>query len=980
MLEKIETRAARHRPAMIHLNLQRRLVLMYLFPLMLIALLLALYFIAQQISQQTDSLNKIGQTLAKQLASASSHAVLTGNLGLLTPVTRTLLKEEDVEAITITDNDGAVILRKSSVKPQKDKVEASQQPLFSGNLVFMRPILSDTMIKNKNADKLSKYQQNFPHAFPEIIDPRHIIGWAIIEMSQHSKRARQYDIVKNTLIFGSILTLICAAIIYRITRNISRPILALANAANEIEQGNLNFQLHLHSKGEFQILERSIKKMAESIHRNREELQDKVDQATSDLLSSIKVVERQNKELAEARQQALLASKIKSEFLANMSHEIRTPMNGILGFIKLLIKTTPSKEQMDYITTIEKSASNLLSIINDILDISKIEAGKVTLKGIEYNLRDCVEDVISLLAPLAYEKNLNLVSMIYNDVPLKLKGDSAKLRQIITNLVSNAIKFTEDGDVVIRTMVEDENDNDVLVKIMISDSGIGINQKEQQRLFRTFYQVDSSSTRKYGGTGLGLTISKTLAEMMGGEIGIESKVSEGSTFWFTFSHSKQVSDLDLPIENISLAGFHILLYESNGASRLAIQHLLENWDIDIVTLSTISDLHNHIAIAEKKAPYDLIILGLSQQEMQTKILEGQMENIRQVTDCNILALLNSADTNIFNNARELGVNECISKPVRYMNFYTTLCKMLAPGKQLFEQTQESDLQKSDNQALNHLSNNSQSILDSSRPLEQIKILIAEDHEINARLIELMLGHAGAETTLVENGKLAVDEARREKFDAIIMDIHMPEMNGVEAVRLIRQSSINNITPILALTANVIEEDRVTYIEAGMNDVLLKPVDENILYNKILTNIHVARQTLKTESRSKPASEPKTIENNDEQEQKSKAYIDIEKHKTDLSRKKNEFADQMRELLVEELPHFRKQIQDAFQNQDMDSFYHHVHKLHGAVSYCDLPALKNATQDLEIAIKKKQENGTLEVKLEKLLSEINTVLQTENNKV
>ena len=220
--------------------------------------------------------------------------------------------------------------------------------------------------------------------------------------------------------------------------------------------------------------------MAESLRQSREQLQEKVDQATSDLLSSIQVVERQNKELSEARQEALLASRVKSEFLANMSHEIRTPMNGIIGFTKLLQKTNPTNEQSDYIKTIEKSANNLLSIINDILDISKIEAGKVTLKGEQYNLRTCVEEVTALLAPLAYEKNLNLVSMIYNDVPLQLHGDASKLRQIFTNLVSNAIKFTEVGDVVVRIMLEDETNDDVTLKVMVTDTGIGINQKDQQ--------------------------------------------------------------------------------------------------------------------------------------------------------------------------------------------------------------------------------------------------------------------------------------------------------------------------------------------------------------------------------------------------------------------------------------------------------------------------------------------------------------------
>ncbi|MCI0505249.1 MAG: response regulator, partial [Gammaproteobacteria bacterium] len=768
--------------------------------------------------------------------------------------------------------------------------------------------------------------------------------------------------------------------VLRISKKLTSPILKLAEAAKEIEKGNFDIELDLESKGEFLSLERSINSVAESLRQSREQLQERIDQATSNLLSSIQVVERQNKELSEARQQALLASRVKSEFLANMSHEIRTPMNGIIGFIKLLRKTRPNAEQLDYIDTIEKSANNLLSIINDILDISKIEAGKAVLKGEEYNLRSCIEEVCALLAPLAYEKNLNLVSMIYNDVPLQLHGDALKLRQILTNLISNAIKFTEVGDVVVRTMLEDESNSSVTIKIMVSDTGIGISQNDQHRLFRTFSQVDSSSTRKYGGTGLGLMISKTLAEMMNGEIGIDSKINQGSTFWFTFSHEKQKASAKPESTPVSLAGFKVLFYDANQASRLAVQHLLANWGIDVITLTTMPDVHNHIAIAEKNAPFDLLILGLSQQETQASIITGQVHSIREITQCNILALINSAEAKVFNTIRSAGINAVISKPVKHDEFHKLLQKLLVPDNSLldfpnFDSMAEPAVKRIPYAAAVTPAKPQKTEIDATRlPLSGINILIAEDQEINARLMDILLSQAGAATTVVENGRRALETANSRLFDFILMDIQMPEMNGVEATRQIRQlENKNKDTPIVALTANTVAEDKSHYLEAGMNDVLIKPVDEDKLIDTILASINANPQfasAIETHSASMHAKSgiSKILPT-------QKAYINLERYKHELATTKQKLTDEMFDMLLNELPRFKEMINKAFADNDYDSLDHHVHKLHGAASFCNVPVLKKAVESLEIAIKKKYHPDTIRANLKVVNLEIDTALNS-----
>jgi len=663
-----------------------------------------------------------------------------------------------------------------------------------------------------------------------------------------------------------------------------------------------------------------------------------------------------------------------------MSHEIRTPMNGIIGFIKLLKKTKPSHEQVDYINTIEKSANNLLSIINDILDISKIEAGKASLKGEEYNLRACIEEVCGLLAPLAYEKNLNLVSMIYNDVPLQLHGDVLKLRQILTNLISNAIKFTETGDVVVRTMLEDENDGNVTIKIMVTDTGIGISQKDQHRLFRTFSQLDSSSTRKYGGTGLGLMISKTLTEMMQGEIGVDSKINQGSTFWFTFNHEKRTGKPES--SNVPLTGFKALLYDANQAARLATQHLLENWGIDVIALTTMSDVHNHIEIAEKKAPFDLIILGLSKQEAQPNIISGQVDAIRDITGCNILALVNSADAKVFTAIKNAGILAALPKPVKYNELLMVLEKLLVPDNQLLDFTNLQAITEVNMELAKHTtaitpSKPQATEIDPTKlPLYGISILIAEDQEINARLMDILLSQAGAKTKVTENGQHALEAARTQKFDFILMDIQMPVMNGMEATKQIRQlENKNRDIPIVALTANTIIEDRANYLIAGMDDVLIKPVDEDKLINIILSSIRSTQQFSRT-SDSKPDFQSGKVTEVIKDASTQKAYINLERYKTELSKTTQELTDEMLGMLLKELPRFKQLINAAFADNDFESMDSHVHKLHGAASFCNAPNLKKAVETLEISIKKKHGNDNIHANLLVLNREIESMLNTD----
>jgi two-component system sensor histidine kinase BarA len=886
----------------------------------------------------------------RHLAAASAHFIASSNVDLFKPVAQELLSERDVESVTIVDNQGSVLLQ-SQASNKEDNALSIGGALHHDNLIFMKPIYRDP-----NPDAVNG-QRNLAN---------NIIGWAIVELSKNPSRTQQYWSLIDSVVITLLMVVLSFGVIYRISKKITAPILQISQAANEIEKGNFDVDINTGSKGELLTLERNIKSMASSLKKSRDELQNKIDEATTNLLNSIQVVERQNKELTAARREALLASKVKSEFLANMSHEIRTPMNGILGFAKLLKKTNPSSEQNDYIETIQRSADNLLTIINDILDISKIEAGKISLQNTDYHLRDCLEDVIALLAPSAYEKRLNLVSMVYNDVPVALHGDVSKVRQILTNLISNAIKFTEKGNVIVRTMLESEYGNKVKIKISVTDTGIGISSKSQHRVFATFEQVDSSATRKHGGTGLGLSISKSLAELMQGEIGFDSEPDKGSTFWCSFTHELQAENTTSPTDNAllneDLTGHKALLYETNHAARLAISHLLENWGVDFDTAQDLDTVYKFAELSKRNdALYDFILLGLSYSEMQPDTFAPIYQHLCHLSKSHIVCLINSADAEQMAFFRSLGVSAAIPKPPKHSDFYTNLRTLSDPNivnfahakaTRQWEEHPEHDTLKdatdNDNRAL-------PAAMGTQGVLQGVKILIAEDHAINARLVENILDQAGADIHLVADGKQAVEANSRSDFDLILMDIHMPELSGVEATKRIRgQGSPKSNIPIIALTADAMPEDQKQFLNAGLNDVLVKPVNEETLIHKITQFV-------------KPVHAP------------GKNQTDASQPPLKAACKKNEttnaFAREMEELLVAELPHFKRQIMQTHADKDWPMLYEHIHKLHGAASYCDLPDLTAQVKSCETALKKRHIRNLAE-HVNAVVNEIDAILGGE----
>ncbi len=523
---------------------------------------------------------------------------------------------------------------------------------------------------------------------------------------------------------------------------------------------------------------------------------------------------------------AQAASKSKSEFLANMSHEIRTPMNGVIGMLEMLAGTSLTHEQQDYAESAQQSADSLLVLINDILDFSKIEAGKLEMETIEFDLNVTLDSFTDVMSIKAFEKGIEFACLIKEEVPYHLIGDPGRLRQILTNLTGNAIKFVEKGEVFIKVSLEKETKQKVTLLFEVIDSGIGIPKKKLTTLFNPFTQVDASTTRKYGGTGLGLAISKQLAALLEGNIGADSKVGKGSKFWFTAQFKKQKIARKKITLTADIKNQKILIVESQYINHQVFEEYLKSWEceFDIATSvdSALSKLRN--AVWEKK-PFTIALIDYTMPHISGEDLGRIIKQDKDLSQTILVMSSSSAFRGDASRIKEIGFTAFLTKPVKKGKLFDCLRAI-------------SSLSHTD------LNNPSMDLITSYKveeakvealdTLPKMKILLTEDNKVNQKVASLMLQKRGHDVVIANNGKEAVNFFRDGTFDLILMDIQMPIMDGISAAKEIRRHEKNksNKIPIIALTANAMKGDKERFLASGMDEYLSKPIKINDVMNVI----------------------------------------------------------------------------------------------------------------------------------------------------
>mgnify|MGYP002700263720 FL=1 len=899
-------------------KLQYRILALVVLPGLIVSLFLGGYFINQRMSDLDNLLQERGLAIAKQAAPTSEYGVISSNMDILQNIANNLLEERDLRAVRILNKDGQLL---AHAGPKMVNNPIGNTQLKDQHLQLTQSANSIRIKAPIFAQNINQPPSNSIHQLDVNSITDSLLGWVEIELSLANTKIAKYQHLA-TSIGTVVITLICCLILaIRMSRSISNPIQIMVESVDKISDGKIDTRVHINSGDEFQTLASGINAMAIAIQRTKAEHQQNIEQATHDIRETLETIEVQNIELDMARKEALEGSRIKSEFLTNISHEIRTPLNGILGFTRILLKDQSDPRKTEHLQTIEMSANGLLTIINDILDLSKIDAGKLVLENIDFNVRETLEEVLTINAPEAHKKSLELVSLIYSDVPPFLTGDPLRIKQVLTNLISNAIKFTPQGNITIRVLALDEDVNQATVKFEITDTGIGLNEDQKKKLFKAFSQADSSTSRQFGGTGLGLVISQHLVTAMQGDIGVESAEGEGATFSFSVTLKKSHQQ---PRPLMELKAQQILIMESASSTRLSITHLLEQWHVrysdtdnrDILLQTLLRKQQNN-------DPADAVIIGLSRKELYHS---DTAKLFKQVNSYNIpiIALINTVNSKELEYAQTLGATQSISKPLQSKKLFSSLC--LGLGK---EHDRRPEMKR-----------------------EQVSaptILAVDDNDANLKLVAVLLEDMGIKVIAATSGPEALLKLEQNKIDMIFMDIQMPGMNGLEATKLIRQKKAPKDLPIIALTAHAIADEKDKILQAGMNDYQTKPINNDQLMQCIerWTGYQCPEEVIIKQA---ITTKVETVENKADSDD---CLVFDPQYAMRLANNKVDLAIDMFSMMLEGLTDDLQDIQALWQQQQQEELLQSIHKIHGATRYCGTPCLMHSMEQLETGLKNKE---------------------------
>ncbi|MBQ5177103.1 hybrid sensor histidine kinase/response regulator [Acinetobacter pittii] len=733
--------------------------------------------------------------------------------------------------------------------------------------------------------------------------------WLVIEMDNQPLELARYRILIALVITGLMTLLLLLLCLNFYSRRWIAPMYEIRMQLQRLNADTLDQHMVINSTGELRLLQRDIANVVKRLHFSFLELKEHTEQTEEDLRRTLDTLEVQNITYRQARDQAISSNQAKSVFLANISHELRTPLNSIDGFIHLLLRQQNlNNEQNLYLQTIRKSSAHLLALINDVLDFSKIDAGKLELETAPFDLEEAVFDVMDMLSPLAAQKHIAMAFYYADNIPQQVIGDALRFKQILTNLISNAIKFTPDGEIIVRVRMEHDDIGQCLLHFSVQDSGIGLSGTDRKKLFESFSQGDASVTRQFGGTGLGLAISKQLVHLMHGQIGFEDNqerapTEKGSTFWFT---AQFVVDEDYEIEHPHFEHLQVVSYLAHPATASVLRYYLENYHVPHIETQSILDLFSRLKHLDQKDNTWLIVDHSGDTEALLKEIRSRYQGNLAVYGYQM-----TLEPNMLTEYRAHPLYQPLSR--------SGLIQLLS-DQPVFEEEQ----QDFNGQGLH--------------------ILAVDDHLPNLIVLEALLGELNVRTTKAISGQEALNliqeriDQKLKPFDLVFMDIQMPVMSGIDTTRAIRslESTLDGEMqlPIIALTAHALADEKQKLLKVGMNDYVTKPIQmEQII--QILTqwtkNNFTAKAPDKDHHVVAEALDPEILN---------------WQQSLQLAANKEDLAQDLLKMLVDSFPTELDEMQQLIELEDFPQLEHVLHRLYGATRYVGTPKLQQVTGDFE----------------------------------
>ncbi|MCL5424646.1 MAG: ATP-binding protein [Gammaproteobacteria bacterium] len=875
------------------MSLNTRLLFALLgFPLLVYAMMSILFVVqsgAEAHSVKKERLVSAGKLLAPSL----SDAIANADSQRLEGLARQLINLEGLSSVALFDDQGNRLLLLGQSEPPTLSAPTDHQLIMDESVWRLRLPLT---ANRSEADSANNY-----------------VGWLDAQMDTRELILGRYKLIASLSLGGMLLGLLMFLVAFAISRYTTRPIEEANQALYRLSRGDYRLRLAPSKAMELSQLSSHVNALAEHFQQAQHDMQTQIEQATSELQESMETIEEQNIKLDLAHRSALRANTVKSEFLANMSHEIRTPLNGIIGFCRLLGRSSLDTRQQEWLQHVHRACDNLLMLVNDVLDFSKLEANRLTLEEADIDIVSLVDEVIGLHAPEAQRKQLNLVAMVYDDVPTPLCGDPLRIHQVLNNLISNALKFTHEGDVIVRVMLDNHEGQHVVLNLSVSDTGIGLSDAHQQELFSAFSQAEPSHSRQFGGSGLGLTICRQLIERMGGEISVESELGTGTKFSFTLPMLAHKAN-ERPSE-VSLANSRVRLYEAHAPTRHLLEHLLQRWEAIPITF-------------DSPEQEQLLLLGLEHSDF-TPERQHHWQTIIDQTPCPALILANGNSFDL-PSLRLTHGGETLYKPFSRAQLVASLKQLLIPAFIPLKRDSE---------------------LPSLASQQALKLLIVDDNASNRELLKAMLETPHIHITTVESGQQALEFARSNSADLVLMDIRMPGMDGVQTTQALRRLGSTWVRcPIIAVTAHVLSSERQKWLAEGLDDVLIKPIDESQL-NKLLSRFLAVNNRVTTPSIAPP---PKNVLTSHSITYANTSpaplpVIDLEIGAR-LAGGKEYLAREQLKRLIDGLDESEQHMRNAFAQQKLPTLLDWVHGLNGASRYCGAPELALLVETLETRLR------------------------------